>query len=310
MDIVVCPDKNFVMPTGVLMQSVCANNKDSVVNFHIICDESIEERHKEDLKSVICRFINKRVLFYNIDGIKFDEMPALDNAPVTKAAYYRLELAGLLPESINKVLYLDGDIIVRKSIEELYNTDISNYALAAVPDNNIGLNLRSGYFNSGVMLINLKYWREHNLREDYYRFIQEHPDMIRFWDQDVLNYVLKEQKLLLPVKYNLVCGWLWRNCGSNSEDFKDELDDAIKDPVIIHFTTPNKPWTTICRHPYKNLFLKYKSQTIWKDTPLQEKRPLKLRIIKFFSGILRKYKLIPELSPYGKEFLPNLKPLE
>lgn len=181
--------------------------------------------------------------------------------------------------------------------------------MAAVPDNNEEVDLRSGYFNSGVMLVNLNYWREHNLREEYYRFIQDHPDMIRLWDQDVLNYVLKKQKLLLPVKYDLASGWLYRISGTNVEDFRDQIDDAIKDPMIIHFTTSNKPWMTICRHPYRNIFLKYKSQTIWKDTPLQENRPLKLRIIKFLSGFLRKCKLISEL-PYGKEFLPNLKPIE
>ena len=181
MEIVACTDKSFIMPTGVMMKSVCLNNKDSIINFHIVCDDSIKEKDKEDLKSVIqCSYSN--FFFYFINGIEFDDMPALDNAPVTKAAYYRLELAELLPESIDKVLYLDGDIIVRRSINDLWNTDISNYALAAVPDNNIGLDLRSGYFNSGVMLINLKYWREHNLREEYYRFIKNHPDRIRFWD--------------------------------------------------------------------------------------------------------------------------------
>ena len=110
------------------------------------------------------------------------------------------------------------------------------------------------------------------------------------------------------MKYNLASGWLWRVPGTSVEAFRDQIDEAIKDPVIVHFTTSNKPWMTICRHPYRKIFLKYKSQTLWKDTPLQENRPLKLRIIKFLSGILRKYKLMPE--SYGKEFLPNLKTLE
>ena len=309
MDIVACTDKYFVMPTGVMMKSVCSNNKESSINFHIVCDESIKEKDKEDLESVI-KDSNSNIFFYSVNGIEFDDMPALDNASVTKAAYYRLELAELLPESINKVLYLDGDIIVRKNLDDLWNMNISEYALAAVPDNNMDLDLRSGYFNSGVMLVNLKYWREHNLREDYYRFIQDHPDQIKLWDQDVLNNVLKDQKLLLPVKYNLACGWLWKKSGTNLEDFKDQIDDATNDPVIIHYTIPNKPWTTNCRHPYRNIFLKYKSQTIWKDIPLVENRPLKLRIIKFFSGILRKYKLISLLPPYGNEFLSNLKSIE
>ena len=317
-EIVVCTDKGFIMPTGVMMQSVCENNKKSYVNFHIVCDESITEKDKEDLKSVVNKFADKQIFFYIVDGNKFIDLPALDNAPVTKAAYYRLELERLLPDSVDKVLYLDGDIIVRKNLDDLWNTDISKYALAAVPDQNeakfeeenyLKVEHWRGYFNSGVMLVNLKYWKEHNLRKDYYNFIQNYPDRIRLWDQDVLNYVLNEKKLLIPIRYNFTGGWLLKSRKINTEKYKDQIDNAIKDPVIVHYTPGRKPWTTYCRQPYKTLFLKYKSQTIWKDTPLIENRPLKLRISKFFSGILRKFKLIPEI-PYGKEYLPGLKQLE
>ena len=202
MEIVACTDHGFIMPTGVMMQSICVNNKDSFVSFHIVCDESITEKDKEDLKSVVNKFADKQIFFYIVDGIKFIDLPALDNAPVTKAAYYRLELGSLLPDSIDKVLYLDGDIIVRKSLDDLWNTDISKYALAAVPDqseaifeeeNNLKVEHWHVYFNAGVMLVNLKYWKERNLRKDYYNFIQNYPDRIRLWDQDVLNYVLNEK---------------------------------------------------------------------------------------------------------------------
>ena len=194
-----------------MMQSICVNNANTEIIIHIICDESITAKDKEDLKSVVANSQNKQVFFYVVDGTKFCDLPALDDAAVTQAAYYRLELARLLPLSIDKVLYLDGDIIVRKCLDELWNTDISNFAVAVVTDfleqsheeeNYLKVERKCGYFNSGVMLVNLKYWREHNLREDYYRFIQNHPERIRYWDQDVLNYVLNEQKLKLPIKYN------------------------------------------------------------------------------------------------------------
>ena len=78
MEIVACTDKSFIMPTGVMMKSVCLNNKDSIINFHIVCDDSIKEKDKEDLKSVIqCSYSN--FFFYFINGIEFDDMPALDN---------------------------------------------------------------------------------------------------------------------------------------------------------------------------------------------------------------------------------------
>lgn len=318
MEIVACTDHGFIMPTGVMIQSVCVNNIDSHVSFHIIGDESITEKDKEDLKSVVNKIANKDIFFHIVDGNKFGDLPALDNTYVTKATYYRLELARLLPNSVDKVLYLDGDIIVRKSLDDLWNLDISKYALAAVPDqseaifeeeNYLKVEHWHGYFNAGVMLVNLKYWKERNLRKDYYNFIQNYPDRIRLRDQDVLNYVLNEKKLLIPIRYNFTGGWLLKSRKIDTEKYKDQIDDAIKDPVIVHYTPGEKPWTTYCRQPYKALFLKYKSQTIWKGTPLIENRPLKLRISKFFSGILRKFKLMPEI-PYGKEYIPGLKQLE
>jgi lipopolysaccharide biosynthesis glycosyltransferase len=195
-------------------------------------------------------------------------------------------------------------------LNDLWNTDISKYALAAVPDNNLGLDLRSGYFNAGVMLVNLNYWRAHKLNKLFYDYIHNNSEKIKLYDQDVLNSVLKDQRLLLPIKYNITCGWLWTASMPNTDKFAEEFDEAIKDPVLVHYTTTSKPWQKGCHHPYRSLFLKYKSQTMWKETPLLENRPLKLRIIKFFSGILRKYKLIPNRFQYGKEFLPDLRPLE
>ena len=71
MEIVACTDKCFVMPTGVMMKSVCLNNKDSIINFHIVCDDSIKEKDKEDLKSVI-KDSNSNIFFYFVNGIEFE----------------------------------------------------------------------------------------------------------------------------------------------------------------------------------------------------------------------------------------------
>lgn len=100
---------------------------------------------------------------------------------------------------------MDGDIIVRNNLNELWNTDIKDYAIGAVPDQSEGLIVfynrlkyppRLGYFNSGVLLINLKYWRDNNLTEQFNKFLQTYPERVVFHDQDILKYTLRIRKNL------------------------------------------------------------------------------------------------------------------
>lgn len=315
MDIVACTDNRFVMQTGVMMYSVCANNADSDISFHLVCDESVRSVQKKDLEDVVRPFSNKSIHFYDINGNDFNDMPAMDHAvsTITKATYYRLMLTEILPKSIDKILYLDGDIIVRQSLDSLWNTDIEGYAVAAVPDYDdethrkegyLHLEPWTGYFNAGVLLVNLKFWRDHRVMDSFYRFMKEHRDWIRAHDQDVLNYVFNDKKKFLPIKYNLGGGWLLVRMGYDPKMYADQLDSARRDPVIVHYTT-SKPWYVHHRHPhpFASTFFKYRNQTKWKDEPLWENRPLMMRFTKLFAPTLRSWGLLPELPPTGGEYI-------
>jgi lipopolysaccharide biosynthesis glycosyltransferase len=319
MDIVACTDNNYVMPTGVMMYSVCVNNQDSDITFHIVADESVTNKQKEQFQQTISLFANKQIIFYNVNQMHYEELPQRDDYPtITQATYYRLSLAEILPPSINKILYLDGDIVCRRPLEALWNTDISQHAVAGVHDvstqlieqkNHLHMETWSGYFNAGVLLINLKWWRDNKSSVFFYEFIHQHGDWLKYQDQDVLNYVFNEQKIILPIEDNLQEGFLWSNNNYTLMN-EQEMMLAIHNPVIIHYTGGNKPWHRSCRHPYRSSFLKYKAQTLWKDEPQIEDRPLSVRTKKAIATILRKCKLIPELPPYGKGYLPGLKPLD
>lgn len=75
MDIVACTDKGFVMPTGVMMYSVCDNNADIPITFHIIVDGSVTESDKSSLKDTISVFLNKTISFYKVDADFFENIP-------------------------------------------------------------------------------------------------------------------------------------------------------------------------------------------------------------------------------------------
>ena len=97
MDIVACLDKGFVMPTGVMMYSVCVNNPDVEIMFHLVVDESVTDADRNNLKRTVESFQGKKVSFYTLESNVFSDYPALEGAAVTQGAYYRLFLTEILP---------------------------------------------------------------------------------------------------------------------------------------------------------------------------------------------------------------------
>ncbi|MBQ2210107.1 MAG: glycosyltransferase family 8 protein [Prevotella sp.] len=325
MDIVACTDRGFVMPTGVMMQSVCVNNLDVDITFHIVLDDDVTKEDQHDLENVVTSFKGKSVEFYPVSEyitkIAFPALndPTLANSPsITRTTYFRLWLAEFLPSTIDKVLYLDGDIIVRHSLLPLWITDLGNDAVAVVPDGfngmmeiyqRLGYPSKLCYFNAGVMLVNLKYWREHMVVKDFLEYLETHAEDILYQDQDVLNVVFKDKKTILPIKYNLVSSYLWKIPLFDVNKFEKELIEAFTDPVIVHFIA-GKPWYVYqrCPHPFKNTWNKYQNQTKWKGVKI-EHRPFKLRVINFMADLLRKWKLKAQLSVKDRGYI-DINPID
>ena len=277
MNIVCCTDHNYVMPTGVMICSVCVNNHQSKVDFHVICNDDVTDEDKVDLTNIVNQY-NHRIFFYSVN-IQVPECFTVNKEGqpkhITISSYYRLFLVQILPSDIDKVLYLDCDVVVRHSLQEMYNTDIEDFAVGVVTDmgdgnlnfyNYLRYSPKYGYFNSGVLLINLSYWKKNNILEEFVNFATQYPERIILHDQDIMNFVLKDKKKQLPLTYNFQHGFLFKKLGISWE-YEDELKEAIKNPYVLHFTGV-KPWIQGCDHPYKNEFMKYKKMTKWNGTPL------------------------------------------
>lgn len=277
MNIVLCTDKNYVMPCGITMISILENNKSTPVTFHII-GMDLDKESEEILTSVLAKYKGASISFYEIrqEFLESYNFSLYGAKHMSIASYARLFLANLLPENIDKVLYMDCDIIVNKDLSEFWNVDITNYSVAGVPDlyamfsakviEKIGYKETFQYINAGIILINLKYWREQNLINTFIDFYNEKHDIITFYDQDIINGTLYDTKLLLPMKFNVI-DFYYTLKPKDLHQYKSEVDEAIKDPVIIHYTSPEKPWLKICMHPLRKEFLKYKDLSYWKNTP-------------------------------------------
>lgn len=276
MNIVIATDNNFVQHCCVTITSVLCHNKD--VRFFLFTEgltESNTELLKRQVEKMgglldICLIDSKIVS-------KFPMPPAITGIPhITIATYYRLFVEMVLPKTEDRVLYLDCDIAVTGDLTPFYETDLSNHALAVVYQNNewsytygsfkrLNIPEEEGYFNAGVLLINLDYWRKNNVTDRLFDFIKNNYSAISSHDQDVLNAVLYNE--VLPVNYK----WNFTPLFYNREGLKfPNKVDYTKDEkaVVIHFVSVPKPWECYCKHPQKEEYFKYLDMT-----PFKGKRP-------------------------------------
>jgi len=307
MNIVVASDDNFVQHCGTMLVSLFENNKKNKITVYLL-SEGISDENNEILKEIV----SSRGGDYNyilVDSELLVDLPMPDFSELSHisiATYYRLLIPILLPISVSKVIYLDCDIIVRKSIQELWGINIDDYAIGAVyqmtepmqvDTSRLSIPLSSGYFNAGVLLINVDYWREHNISFELMDFVKSHVDIIRYHDQDALNAVLYNKCLMLPCKWNMLTMFFRKNVlelfdcynmtlNNKYEDYKNELMNVLSDPPIIHFVSRRKPWEAKCTHPFRNEYYKYLKGTPWNN--LSEPSPLISTLYRF----IRKFFLI------------------
>lgn len=284
-NILATPSNSYVMPCGVMFYSACVNNPKGSIHFYIVTDCDFTEDNKNKLRVTVEAFDNK-IDFFEIDDIKISQTTNVECSYYPKYVFYRLFAFEYLPKDIENILYLDCDIIIRKPLDELWRIDISEYGIAGVPDtlegdithyNRLEYASSKGYFNAGVIYMNLSFWRNYNVGEKISNILLNKQSRLTFFDQDVLNLVFKDTKKYIPIKYNVQSGFYYKSqyYGFEYLKYKDDLQEGIYNPVILHLSGI-RPWVKGCEniHPFASEFFKYKEQTLWKDTPLVSRRDI------------------------------------
>lgn len=216
---------------------------------------------------------------------------------ITHTAYYRLLAAHWLPPSVDKVIYLDSDTLVLHDLTELWQIDLGNqYCLAAVdiacpfidarcapghfraatpylatvsPVRNyrqLGIPGSAPYFNSGVMVLNLRRWRDEQIESKLLACLRDNRKFVWCWDQYALNVVFAGQWGKLPSRWNQGTHLFEYPDESCVPMEPDEYRQLLYEPAIIHFTTEFKPWNydiyQRC-HPSHSLWFDWLDQTAW-----------------------------------------------
>lgn len=246
-------DESYAKYMGVTITSILKNSEYDNYTFYIL-DKGIKPKTKSRLKRICANKAKIKFIDVTKFSSRFDSLKQKASY-ISKSSYYKFAIAELLPD-LDKVIYLDSDLIIKKSLKDLFNTDVSNYLLGAVED--VGytywaqrrddLKLKFKCINSGVMLINCTKWREEHLMDTLLKCAEDPEKVGKGQDQPVINYVCKDRILFLDLKFNAQDAFF--RDGIEILNRNDTRDCAIatKDPVIIHYTTANKPW----KFPFRN----------------------------------------------------------
>ena len=286
MNIVLACNNNFVPYAATVVVSILKNDKK--VHFFILTDDMTSEN--EQLLLSMIRDMGGFLDVVRVDEKLFEDFPMPSNPHLKHigiSTYFRLFVELLLPNSIDKLIYLDCDIVVRKSLLPLYDTDISDYYLGAVYHSDdlsinngafkrLNIPVNQGYFNAGVLLINLRKWREDGIYNQCVKYLHDNKLKIVNHDQDVLNVVCGKQTKMLSFTWNCMNSFFMsvflKKTDHISLIYKKDLEEIIRDPAVLHFASRPKPWEIICIHPYRKDFrnclkitpykIKYKTPTI------------------------------------------------
>lgn len=295
-------DDNYVPQTGIMLTSLFENNPGE--SFHVyILTRGIQEDAINKLKRVGQEH-HSEIDIITVSLSMFADCPIRPGDHVTLETYFRLLAPRLLPEHIFRILYLDVDIIINGPVRKLWEWDIDNYAIGAIVDESfcnqeiysrLQLDTKNPYFNAGVLLLNLDYWRENEVSARCMQCIQDNPDILLFHDQDTLNRVLANERVLLPITYNFQTGymlsWIYPDY---PEDFQALVQKTAKErPIIIHFSGPMKPWFVGNDHPYRYYFRHYRSISFWQDFQLIGEVSLPTQIKLAFGRFAKSIGLMP-----------------
>ena len=250
-------DDNYAKYMGVAIASILAN-KTLTDEIHIyVLDGGISDKMKrkiEDLKSIAPFSIQ----YLNIDECQFKDFPLRGSDHFSVVTWFRLFLPSVLP-NINKLLYLDCDIVVNKSLWPLYNSDLANNYVCGVIDIMNEANCKrlklSKYVSAGVLLFNLKKLREDSIQEKFYKYVDQNREKILWNDQDVINAVCNEGIEYIDPLWNVQ---ITSYNGNKSNFFRENVSQAY----ILHFVSNKKPWKGRYSK-YDKYYYKYVIITPW-----------------------------------------------
>lgn len=263
-------DKNFLLGCGVSICSILTHNKYNDFVFHVFIDSIPNEE--------IQRFSQLALMYNTCINIHIINCDRLKKLPTTKnwsyAMYFRFLIADYFVNRQDRILYLDADVVCKGDISKLSDIDFEDNVAAVVTERDKiwwalrakslqCIELENGYFNSGVLLLNIVKWAKEFVSDKAKAMLSDDIviSKLTYMDQDVLNLILWDKVKFINNNYNTQF--------SINYELKDVVSNPINDDTIfIHYVGPTKPWHSWANYPSALYFTNAKNLSPWKDTPL------------------------------------------
>lgn len=270
MNLLLTLDENYLLPCKVMLDSFFASNPQEKDVTVYLLHSAIPGGKLSELDT-FCADFGARLIPIAVEPTLFENAPTSKRYP--KEMYYRLLSPLILPRQVERVLYLDPDMLIINPLRPLWEQNLGGKVFAAAAHtgltemaneiNQRRLDTEHEYFNSGVMLIDLKAARSLVTAEDVFRCVSEHEKELILPDQDVFNMLYGKQTL--PVEdvlwnYDVrnYAKYLIRSSGSH------DLNWVMDNTAVLHFCGKNKPWHADYKNPFGMLYLHYQNLTLRK----------------------------------------------
>lgn len=259
-------NSGFLQHVGVCLVSLLANNPDLLFDIVIVAQAG-EVLDRDRLRRSLAKFPNQSLWFCEFKAPA--DVALLTTDFYTIETWARLWVAEFFAPEVERVLYLDGDTVIVDSIAPLWHSDLEGALLGAVDipgsvaAERLGLPADRGYFNAGVLVIDLAQWRETGAMQTVLDFVGEHPEQIRTVDQDALNACFHSRRKPLDYTWNVIRPFFREPPALPLP--RAEIERVRRGARIIHFNGASKPWSYFCDHPRKDEYVRYLQMTDWKD---------------------------------------------
>ena len=260
--ILVTLDENYLPPLRVMLTSLFVNNPGEKMEVWML-HSSIPEIEINNLRK-FCENYNAVLHPLQVDDSLWGSAPA--NSRYPQEMYFRLLAPRLLPDALDRVLYLDPDILIINPLRPLWDLDMQGFPFAAAAHtgktefandvNRIRLSTEHDYFNSGVLLIDLVRGRKENDPQKVFRYAEEHKNELLLPDQDILNGLYGSRILELnDAVWNYdarnYSSYFFRSAGQAN------IDWVMQNTAILHFCGGAKPWKPLYCHRFGILYKHY-----------------------------------------------------
>ena len=286
--VVYASNDGFARHLGTSMCSLFDKNEGFGEITVYVLSMGLSEESRDSLKKIADRY-HRSLIFLEMGDLKDRFDYEVDLGGYDISIMLRLFMGEMLPMEVERVLYLDCDTVVAQSLKRLWKEELGENIVGAVMEptiyrevkESIGLGQEDAYYNSGVLLVNLKRWRREQVQQQLLDFWKGKGGKLFASDQDVINGTLRGRIRTLPPKYNFFTNYRYfsyRTLVQHTCTYrgvtKAELASAKRHPVIIHYMGDERPWIAGNLNHYRRAYERYLAKTPWAGMPKEKGKEL------------------------------------